>query len=375
MEKTAHSINEPFRSLDDFSVSDLEFVRLILRGGTVLDWHRLNLNRDEAEALLRVHRIDLDDPDDRAMVERIRDEAVAYLREGFDFPVPGPVRKASLIELLEMAADMSNRHRQLCACMLLKSMHTINHFDASEARQAIKLSDQELFRSAERRIYQVVSRMMGEKLPVVEFLGGRKRRTSMVTKLLSKQDPLSAQLFDKMRFRVVTPSRNDILPTINFLSRNLFPFNYVLAGESYNTLLPFVTFCREHEHLAQLVDQLQLDAEIEDQLQPMSNVHSSPQYRVVHWVADMPLKLPNYREVFQTDGINPVPRPVIYVRAEIQILDRRSHRKNERGDAAHRLYKERQASFVADRLKVGLQRQASNQDSGAAAGGADDTNG
>jgi uncharacterized protein (TIGR04552 family) len=335
-------------------------VRLILRGGSVLDWHRLSVDRERAEALLRVHQIDLDDPDDRALVERIRDEAIVYLRESFQFPVPGPVREASVIELLELAADQSNRHRQLCACMLLKAMHTINHFDASEARQALKISDQELFRAAERRIYQVVSRMMAERLPVVEFFGGRKRRSSMVTKLLSKQDPLSAQLFDKMRFRVVTATKDDILPAINFLSRNLFPFNYVLAGESYNTLLPFATYCRSNEHLSKLVDQLQLDAEIEDHLQPMANVHSSPHYKVVHWVADMPLKLDRYRDLYHTDGINPVPRPVIYVRAEIQLLDRRSHRENERSDAAHRLYKERQASFVADRLKVGLRNPSAN---------------
>jgi len=358
MDKVEKNRFEPFRPLSEFSLSDLEMVRLILRGGTVLDWHRLNIDRSQAQALLEVHRIDLDDPDDLAMVNRIRDEAIAYLRESFEFPVPGPVREASLIELLEMAADTSNRHRQLCACMLLKAMHTINHFDASEARQALKVSDQELFRAAERRIYQVVSRMMAERLPVVEFFGGRKRRSSMVTKLLSKQDPLSAQLFDKMRFRVITATKDDILPTINFLSRNLFPFNYVLAGESYNTLLPFATYCRGNEHLSRLVDRLQLDTEIEDQLQPMVNVHSSPEYRVVHWVADMPLKLPSFRKAFHTDGINPVPRPVIYVRAEIQLLDRRSHRENERSDAAHRLYKERQASFVADRLKVGLKRPA-----------------
>lgn len=361
MDRSGKTTFESFLPLSEFSLSDLEMVRLILRGGTVLDWHRLNLDRAQATALLQVHRIDLDDPDDRAMIERIRDEAIAYLREVFEFPIPGPVRRASLVDLLEMAADLSNRHRQLCACMLLKAMHTINHFDASEARQALKVSDQELFRAAERRIYQVVSRMMAERLPVVEFLGGRKRRSSMVTKLLSKHDPLSAQLFDKMRFRVVTATKDDILPTINFLSRNLFPFNYVLARESYNTLLPFATYCRGQEHLKELVDRLQIDAEMEDQLQPMTNVHSSPQYKVVHWVADMPLKLLNFREAFHTDGINPVPRPVIYVRAEIQLLDRRSHRENERGDAAHRLYKDRQASFVAERLKVGLQRSAGSR--------------
>jgi uncharacterized protein (TIGR04552 family) len=354
-----HAHDASYRPLDRLTLFDLELVRLILRGGSVLDWHRLNLGPDDdVDSICASLGLDLANPDDAALVERIRDEAVAYLRETFDFPVPAPVARASLPELLGIAASTDSRHRQLCACTLLKTMHVINHFDASEARQALELTDQELFRMAEQRIYRVVSRMMAEQLPVVEFMGGRKQRGSMVTKLLSKPDPLSAQLFDKMRFRVVTATRDDIIPAIAFLSRNLFPFNQVLAGESYNSLFPFISACRQHPHLAGLVDRLQLDPELEDRLNPMTNRHSSPNYRVVHWVADMPLRLGDHRGAFRTDGLNPVPRPLIHVRAELQILDRRTHRLNERGDASHRRYKDRQRMAVAERLKLGARRFA-----------------
>ncbi len=341
-------------------MSDLELVRLILRGGSALDWHKLNLSRPEIKALCRAHCFDLDNQDDIALIARIRNEAVVYLRETLSFPVPGPVRKASLLELLEMAGNTSNRHRQLCACTLLKAMHIINHFDASEARQALATTDQELFQSAERRIYQIISHMMAEGLPVVEFLGGRKQRASVVTKLLSKESPLATQLFDKMRFRVITPTRDDILPVINYLARNLFPFNYVLAGESFNTLLPFVSYCQKHKHLTKLVEKLQIDHDLENKLQPLSNLHSSPKYQVVHWVADMPLRVPDYKTAFRTDGVNPYPRPLVYLRTELQILDRRSHRQNERSDASHNKYKERQIKAVASRLKVGLRRKGTS---------------
>lgn len=343
-----------FRPLDEFTIFDVEMARLILRGGSVLDWNRLNFDMEDVEAFIAAHRLDMSDPVDLALVNRIREEAVAYLRREFEFPIPKPVAHATLGELLRMASDTSVRHRQFCACMLLKAMHVINHFDASEARQALKRTDQELFRAAEETIYKTVSHMMASQLPVVEFMGGRKQRSSMVTKLLSKEDPLSAQLFDKMRFRVVTATKEDVLPTIGFLSRNLFPFNYVLARESYNTLFPFVSYCKEHPHLSKLVEGLQINKRVEDQLQPMSNVHSSPRYRVVHWVADMPLRIDSFETAFNTDGINPVPRPIIYVRAEIQILDRRTHRINERGHASHRRYKARQSEYVAQRLKVGI---------------------
>ncbi len=356
MEQQRKAQFEQFHSLERFSLPDLEMVRLILRGGSVLDWHRLNLSRTDAKAFLRVHRIDLKNPDCVALVDRIRTEAVTYLRETLSFPVPVPVRKASLTDLIEMAGDNSSRHRQLCACTLLKAMHIINHFDASEARQALAMTDQELFHAAERRIYRTISHMMAKRLPIVEFMGGRKQRASMVTKLLSKNTPLATQLFDKMRFRVITNSRDDILPIINYLARNLFPFNYLLAEESYNSLIPFATFCAEHPNLAKLAKKLQLEPEIDNRLLSLANEHSSPNYRVVHWVADMPLRVPDFMNAFRTDGVNPVPRPIIHVRTELQILDRRTHRQNERSDASHKKYKDRQTKSVANRLKVGLRK-------------------
>lgn len=345
---------EPYRPLNKFSLFDLELVRIILRGGSVLDWHRLNLRRSEIKALLRAHCIDLNSPHDAVFVQRIRDEAVLYLREDMSFPVPKPVREASLTDLLIMAGDRKSRHRQLCACILLKAMHTINHFDAGEARLALAMADQELFHAAERRIYRTLSNMMAEGLPVVEFIGGRKQRSSMVTKLLSK-GTLSAQLFDKMRFRIITSSMADVLPVINYLSRNLFPFNYALSSESYNSLLPFGLFCQEHPHLRKLAKNLQIDAEVDNRQMPQTdNTHSSPDYRVVHWVADMPLRIPDFADAFITDGVDPVPRPIVYIRTELQILDREAHRFNERGDAAHAKYKDRQRKTVKNRLKLGL---------------------
>lgn len=357
MERTQTPFYEPYRSIDKFTLSDLEIVRLILRGRSVLDWHKLNLTKANAETFIRTHRLLLDNQDHIALVERIKAESVLYLRETLSFPVPKPIRNASFIELTAMATDDTSRHRQLCACTLLKTMHIVNHFDANEARQALAMTDQELFKTAERRIYRLVSQMMAEGLPVVEFLGGRKQRASMVTKLLSKNSPLSTQLFDKMRFRIITTSLDDVLPVISFLARNVFPFNYVLAGESHNTLLPFAAYCSKNPHLSQLLGRLQMNPEIDNTLNPMTNLHSSPDYKVIHWVVDMPLRIENFQTAFRTDGVNPIPRPIVYVRTELQILDRRSHRQNERGEASHNKYKNRQLKSVATRLKVGIRKQ------------------
>jgi len=96
----------------------------------------------------------------------------------------------------------------------------------------------------------------------------------------------------------------------------------------------------------------------------MSNEHSSPEYRVVHWVSDMPLRIAGHEDAFDAEGIHPLPRPVVYIRAEIQILDRRTHRRNERGEASHRKYKARQQTFVRDRLRVGTRRRRGGRGQG-----------
>ena len=94
MEPTRKPRHESYRQIDRFSLFDLELVRLILRGGSVLDWHRLNLTKPEINSFMRTHRLDLNDPVDNALVERIRNEAVVYLRETLSFPVPRPIRTA-----------------------------------------------------------------------------------------------------------------------------------------------------------------------------------------------------------------------------------------------------------------------------------------
>src|SRR6187402_1107859 len=89
------------KRLDEFSLMDIESVRLILRGDSVIDWHRLNL-ADEAAAsqLLISQEFHPDEPGDRARLESLKNQSIAYLRRHFDFPIPTPVARASVEEML-----------------------------------------------------------------------------------------------------------------------------------------------------------------------------------------------------------------------------------------------------------------------------------
>src|SRR4051812_6527701 len=87
------------KSSYEFSLHDVESVRLILKGGSVIDWHRLNFDdAEQVRRFIREHEFDPDDPNDRAYTESIKSQAIAYLRRNFAFAIPKPVETASLEE-------------------------------------------------------------------------------------------------------------------------------------------------------------------------------------------------------------------------------------------------------------------------------------
>src|ERR1700761_467281 len=99
------------KRLEEFKLSDLESVRLILRGDSIIDWHRLNFEDErEATSFLVEQEFHPTEAADRARLERLKNEAISYLRRHFEFPIPAPVARCSVEEILMMAS--SKGHRQ-----------------------------------------------------------------------------------------------------------------------------------------------------------------------------------------------------------------------------------------------------------------------
>lgn len=346
-----------YRTLSEFQLVDLEAIRLVLRGGSVIDWHRLNLeDRDQAFEFLHAQEFILEEPADRKRLEMIKQDAISYLRRNFDFPIPKPVAEMDLIDLLMLASDKG--HRQLCACTILKSMHIIHHLEAHELLFMLPISNQEVFFLVEEKVYRVVGGMLAKGFPILEFIGGRKHKDSLYTKLLSKPETTAANIYDKLRFRIVTRSQNDIFPIMNYLLRHVFPFNYILPGQSTNTMFHFRSYCEQHADLLPLFKNLQLSPDLEDSLtrRRRENRFSAPNYRVVHFVVDMPIRLPQEILVQAPHSAREL-GPVVFVQAEFQIIDRETEQENELGDASHAAYKVRQKSAVMHRLKVGIESE------------------
>lgn len=349
-------MNDPsvgrLKLLDEFTLTEIEAVRLILRGDSIIDWQRLHFaDEDEARRFLVTQEFRPDEAADRARLESIKNEAIAYLRRHFEFPIPKPVERASVEELMLLASGKG--HRQVCACTILKAMHIIHHLDGRELLFSIPMADQDVFHLVEEKVYRVIGGMLAAGFPITEFVGGRKNKDSLYTKLLSKADTTAAAIYDKLRFRIVTRSADDILPVLLYLSERLLPFNYVVPSESINTIFHFRSYCETKPHLKALLRSLQSGAD--DELTLSDNTFSAESYRVIHFVVDLPVRLP-------PDIMEMAPPaawalgPVIFVLCEFQLIDRETEAANELGEASHAKYKERQKQAVMRRLKLGSAR-------------------
>jgi uncharacterized protein (TIGR04552 family) len=337
------------KGLDEFSLSDIEGVGLILRGESVIDWHRLNLNtNDEARSFILSQELYPDDPADREQLEHIKRHAVSYLRRHFQFPIPKPMEQASPEELLLIASTKG--HRQICACSILKAMQIIRHLDGRELLFTLPLSDQQVFHLVEEKVYRTIGGMLAAGFPITEFVGGRKNKDALYTKLLSKQGTIAAAIYDKLRFRIVTRSQQDILPILLYLSQRLFPISYVIPNESVNTIFHFRSYCEKQPHLKKLLPEMQVGPG--DELTPGDNRFSAENYRTISFVVDMPVRLP--KEFLDlAPKQNRALGSIVYVLCEFQLIDQDTEAANELGEASHANYKARQKTSVMRRLKIG----------------------
>ena len=338
-------------SLDDLLLADLEAIRLLLRGGSVIDWHRLNFENDEqVTRFIAAQEIDLSQKRDRQRVRLLQARAVSYLRRRFEFPMPKPVEHASVEELLMMASGSG--HRQLCACTILKVMHVIHHAEARELLFQLPISNEQLFALVEQKVYRIIGEMLADGFPIVEFIGGRKNKDSLYTKLMSKPEVTAARIYDKVRFRLVCRDTDDLFPILQQLMSRVFPFNFVIPRESSNTLFHFGTYCEEHVELRDLYANLQIEGNIEDTARPPDNVFSAPSYRVVHFVVDMPICLPDH--VLESATRDAGLGRIAFAQCEFQVIDQTADQQNEMGTASHSAYKARQLDAVMRRLKLGI---------------------
>lgn len=333
---------------DRWTLGDLERMRLILRGGSVIDWRRLHFQtRDEVNQYLRLCLFEPDDPFDRARLQRILDESVDYLRTTFRYAVAEEVAQAPQVQdLFLLASGVGNPKLRRIACLVLKVMHVVHHVEARGLLHRARVSEDELSQLVTQRVDHCIAQLRREGFPVVAAAGSVKTRHSLITKLLAKKETLAAQIYDRVRYRVETADADHILPVLVRLCDLLIPFNFVVPGQTQNSLICLRKLVKDWPSLADLAPQLEAGLHDEEP-ETQQNEFSGNSYKVLNFVAEIPVLLPE-RTVTAGDG------RIVFCMVELQLVDRETAIANESGQNAHGRYKKRQLRRVLRRLSRGL---------------------
>ncbi|MCA9680457.1 MAG: TIGR04552 family protein [Kofleriaceae bacterium] len=333
-------------SLAELELQDLENLRLLLRGDSVVDWHRLAFSDHAAvDRFLRLNEFDPESDEEMERLEIMRADSVEYLQRVYQVAIPDAVAEDVAARDLFLIASRDGDH-QKWACVVLKAMHIIHHVAGRHAMMALSISDDEINRQIELKVMKVVEEMRAGGAPIAEFEWSRKPHDSLITKLLAKRSTLAANIYDKLRFRLIVPTYDDLLPVVTLLTRQLIPFNYVVPGESVNHLIDLGRILDDDPRLHDLSDHLQRDTRGQRRPAPV-NEFSAPEYRIINFVADLPLRI---QRMIPGAEI-PIDRShVIFVLTEFQIADKGTVQLNEIGQSSHEAYKARQHEKVKVRL-------------------------
>lgn len=333
-------------------LGDVEALRLLLTGGSVIDWHKASFERmASVDRLLELHLFDISEPFDRQRLRYLFHEAVSYVEEYLHLRIPAKLREVDDVRKVFLwASDTTGfRRTQVLSCMVLKLMHVMQHLEAADLRMHVPVAEQTLLDMAHRRVQDASDRMRASGLPLEAFYGSRKTRLAVITKLLCKREDVATRVFDKLRYRVVVPESGDIVPALTWLTRNLVPFNGVVPGQSHNNLID-PEAVPDHLSKTKASEVQPLSQDEADFAALQKNEFSGSSYRMINFVVDVPVRLP-------LDALDGQPKVSqgrnVYVTVEFQILDEATALANERGENAHADYKKRQHERVRRRLTRG----------------------
>jgi uncharacterized protein (TIGR04552 family) len=349
--KSARAARDGFRPIEEMRLAELEAIRLVLHGASVLDWTRLHLEDAAAvDHFLQLHLFDLRDPRDERRLRDILSQAVDYLRNAFGYRVADAVARPDDVRdlfLYASGAKEPKRHRRI-ACVVLKCMHIVHHLEARELLFRTPMREVELGARVHRRVMAEARRMKELGLPIVQFQGNVKSRASLITKLIAKRDTVAAQIFDRVRYRIVTERAEQIPSIVLHLADTLFPFNFIVPGQTQNSLVRFRDLLARHPDARALAPALHADVPG----RPPANEFTAAGYRVLNFVVDLPVRID---ELLPADGAlcEELGR-VVFLLVEFQVLDAATAAANELGDSSHERYKRRQLQKVLRRLSRGL---------------------
>ena len=294
---------------------------------------------------VRLCGFDTDNPLENQKLDELRVEAVGYLSEVHNLQMPEEVSAINDLRELFWTRDGTYlaAEARSYACMLLKVMHIFYRMSARELVCNAHVSEADLFNRLSSRFFHMIDLMRAEKINVLEYVAGKKKRYSLATKLLAKRDTLATHIFDRVRFRLVLDTRHDLVRCLEFLFGKLIPFNSVMPGQSINGILSDLDILDYLDSSTRQASDLKEAMPLKHRNAPNpQNNFSGSGYRSINFVAEIPLRI--------DDLVRDASPAIAVVQTEIQLLDKGTEQRNSEGSSAHYLYKRRQTEFVRKRL-------------------------
>ena len=364
-------------------------------------------DKNQVSNFLNGYGFNIQDPVEAAELFGIFQEAVQFIKryfliegnpEGLDLKVPNYLYTITNISDLFLAATGNSQFKlkteeALWAGVILKVMHTILHTDKDLRARYFSTVQQQIFdrfykfihRDDENRLF--LKNESGVSIPLYDFqTKAKKTRDSIIIKLLHKQENVAEELFDRIGVRIITYNKLDALRVIKFLHTNyVIMINNIKPSRSQNTLIDlgmlrtkvfslYKTTIRSdmaEDDFYQKLNVLIAEAAPQSAIRGEKNIHSSDEYRAIHFTGRQLIKYRNpfmasfneVRKMALKDKANPLSQSLLsldtsaisrdvrfFYPFEVQITDYESHLKNTQGEASHQEYKKSQLRSAMKRI-------------------------
>lgn len=326
------------------SERELIIVKHALLGDSVIDWARLFLSDPESvQKFLKINEFDPSKPKDFDRLGIIHQESVGYLEKHLHFDISAELKDPSkVLTLFELASQNKDKIIQKQCCAILKSMNIIHHIDGRELLYHCSISLRDLFSLVEDKIVRVLSQLSRSPSGLLHYEGGRKTKESLTTKLLSKKESIAAQINDRVRYRIIAKTKEDVAKIVVHLFDTILPFNYVIPGASTNQI--FKLEMKKQDAINRLLHVNPL------YFRGKNLNYTSKNYKVCKFVVDIPIRMDNFLAQVGGPPFRESLGNIAFVLVEFQIIDEETAQKNVSGDASHEKYKIRQKTGVVKRL-------------------------
>ena len=364
-------------------------------------------DKNQVTNFLSGYGFNITDPVESAELFGIFQEALQFIKryfliegnpEGLDLKVPNYLYSITNISELFLSATGNSNFKlkteeSLWAGVILKVMHTILHADKDLRARYFSTVQQQIFdrfykfilRDDENRLF--LKNEAGTTIPLFDFqTKAKKTRDSIIIKLLHKQENVAEELFDRIGVRIITYNKLDALRVIEFLHKNyVIMINNIKPSRSQNTLVDLKLLRKKIGGLYKLSIKNQIpEDEFYQRLNKLisesypqghhdeeKNVHSSNEYRAIHFTGRQLIKYRNpfmssFNEVRKQalkDKENPLSQSLLsldtsaisrdvrfFYPFEVQITDYESHLQNTQGEASHNEYKRSQLRSAMKRI-------------------------